>query len=280
MYQLSPYSAAAQQQAAAYLQTNTEDREVICSNLSDRVRLLLDILQLTPPPSALAAAAAAAMHGSPARDPNQAPSPKPLFGTRPPPAALALQRGFSVGARDRAERERAAAEQREREGSGGGGGGDASASAAAASSSSSSSSARPTSPMTLAVPGASSSPYSSAFDSPYKVPSAFGAHHRKEGPLCAGWLSMQKNAGKWKRFWCEYAADGVLSYRVDDTTRKPSGTIQVSYAEAEITPLPKNLLNAKRFENTTTTPADGSIGQRAQTHWKKGACRRKNRNMI
>ena len=218
----SPYSLAAQQSAAAYLHQNQEDKEVICSNMSDRVRLMIDILQLAPPTA----------EKQPTRDPNLAPSPKPLFGTRPPPAALALQRGFSVGARDRA-----AAEQRDRE----------AAFALAAlplNGEGISPPNRPSSPLILA-PSAS---YSSSFDNSSPFKSGVSTGGRKEGPLVSGWLSMQKNAGKWKRFWVEYAADGILSYRVDDTTKKPAGTIQVSYVEAEITPLPRSALNPKRKE--------------------------------
>lgn len=166
------------------------------SNLSDHLRLLIDLLQMPPPVVA---------SSKPTRDPDHPPSPKPLFGTRPPPAALALARGFSTGHRSEPS-------------------GDA---------------PRPTSPSSPSTAGGST--YSAAADSPF-------AHlrQRRDGPLCSGWLSMQKNAGKWKRYWCEYAADGVLSYRVDDTTKKPIGTIQVTYCEAELTQLPAAQLSAAR----------------------------------
>jgi len=238
----SSFPAAAHAAAAAYLQSSLEDREVISSNVNDRTRLLLDILQLVPPP---VAPPLTHTHSAPGVNP----SPKPLFGTRPPPAAIAMQRGFSVGSRDRAERERAERERAESMGSGLDG---------------LSASASPMRPLSPAV-GAS-------FDSPYghrpspSFGSGFVSRREREGPLCSGWLSIQKNAGKWKRYWCEYGADGVLSYRTDDTTKKPAGTIQVAYCEAEITQLPANQLSSKR--KPTEEPSSGveAAGQCRYAH--------------
>ena len=55
------------------------------------------------------------------------------------------------------------------------------------------------------------------------------------GPLCSGWLLLQKTAGKWKRMWCEYA-DGHITYRDDETSRKAKGSVQVTFIEAELNP--------------------------------------------
>ena len=55
------------------------------------------------------------------------------------------------------------------------------------------------------------------------------------GPLCSGWLWLQKTAGKWKRMWCEYA-DGQITYRDDETSRKAKGSVQVTFIEAEVNP--------------------------------------------
>ena len=59
------------------------------------------------------------------------------------------------------------------------------------------------------------------------------SHHY--GPLCSGWLSLQKTAGKWKRMWCEYA-DGQITYRDDETSRKAKGQVAVTFIEAEVNP--------------------------------------------
>ena len=59
------------------------------------------------------------------------------------------------------------------------------------------------------------------------------SHHY--GPLCSGWLSLQKTAGKWKRMWCEYA-EGQITYRDDETSRKAKGQVVVSFIEAETNP--------------------------------------------
>jgi len=220
------------QHSSPYMLGAPDERETVATNLTDRLRMILDIMHLPPPPPI-----PLLQHS------NSAPgggvhAPKPLFGTRPPPAALA--RGFSVGGRDRSERERQRSELEAPMG--------ADASAAAL---------RPVSP------GAASSanPYSSALDGP--APSLFppGRRQGREGPLCAGWLSMQKKADKWKRFWCEFSADGVFSYRVDDTTKKALGSIQVTYAEAELTQLPASQLSPARFNTNTngTTPAEGGV---------------------
>ena len=55
------------------------------------------------------------------------------------------------------------------------------------------------------------------------------------GPLCSGWLWLQKTAGKWKRMWCEYS-DGVITYRDDETSRKAKGSVLVTFIEAEQNP--------------------------------------------
>ena len=59
------------------------------------------------------------------------------------------------------------------------------------------------------------------------------SHHY--GPLCSGWLSLQKTAGKWKRMWCEYA-EGQITYRDDETSRKAKGQVAVTFIEAEVNP--------------------------------------------
>ena len=59
------------------------------------------------------------------------------------------------------------------------------------------------------------------------------SHHY--GPLCSGWLSLQKTAGKWKRMWCEYA-DGQITYRDDETSKKAKGQVAVTFIEAEVNP--------------------------------------------
>ena len=55
------------------------------------------------------------------------------------------------------------------------------------------------------------------------------------GPLCSGWLSLQKTAGKWKRMWCEYA-DGQITYRDDESSRKAKGQVAVTFIESEVHP--------------------------------------------
>ena len=59
------------------------------------------------------------------------------------------------------------------------------------------------------------------------------SHHY--GPLCSGWLSLQKTAGKWKRMWCEYS-EGQITYRDDETKGKAKGQVAVTFIEAEVNP--------------------------------------------
>ena len=71
------------------------------------------------------------------------------------------------------------------------------------------------------------------------------SHHY--GPLCSGWLALQKTAGKWKRMWCEYA-DGQITYRDDEGSRKAKGQVAVTFIESEIHP------HKPQPANTSTAP--------------------------
>jgi len=85
------------------------------------------------------------------------------------------------------------------------------------------------------------------------------SHHY--GPLCSGWLSLQKTAGKWKRMWCEYA-DGQITYRDDESSRKAKGQVAVTYIEAEVNPF-------KPQPNPNNTPPQLPVsptGQRQASH--------------
>ncbi len=53
--------------------------------------------------------------------------------------------------------------------------------------------------------------------------------------LVSGYLWMQKNAGKWKKVWCEYR-DCQLTYRTEESTPKASGWLTVCYCETDINP--------------------------------------------
>ena len=90
------------------------------------------------------------------------------------------------------------------------------------------------------------------------------SHHY--GPLCSGWLSLQKTAGKWKRMWCEYA-DGQITYRDDETSRKAKGQVAVTFIEAEIHPHrpPTNNNAALQLPVSPTTQRQASHNAPAPT---------------
>lgn len=73
--------------------------------------------------------------------------------------------------------------------------------------------------------------------------------------LVSGYIWMQKNAGKWKRFWAEYN-DYQFTYRNDETTAKASGWITVCFVEAELNP--KSASASATTANTTAAAAAAS----------------------
>ena len=81
----------------------------------------------------------------------------------------------------------------------------------------------------------SSESKSSDFNRSASPPPAHMTHLPSQyySPLWSGWSWMQKNAGKWKKVWCEYTPDGLFAYRIDESARRANGSLLVSYADVE-----------------------------------------------
>lgn len=67
-------------------------------------------------------------------------------------------------------------------------------------------------------------------------------------PLVSGWLYMCNNAGQFNRVWVEYV-DGILAWRTDESTRKPTGVIELSYCELEQQPNNCKIIDLRQNES-------------------------------